>query len=98
MLRLVALLERMERATTARERDEATATFLTLRLLEQWLALAWRIGEEIRLRTPADIAGRFAGVDLEGRLLIDIAGEGMRVIAAGELYPRLDEHAAGAVR
>ena len=39
MLRLVALLERMERATTARERDEATATFLTLRLLEQWLAL-----------------------------------------------------------
>lgn len=39
MLRHVAFLEQMEAAPTARERDEAKAAFLTLRLLEQWIAL-----------------------------------------------------------
>lgn len=38
-LRLVGLLERLESAPTEREREEAKAAFLTLRLLEQWLAL-----------------------------------------------------------
>jgi len=53
---------------------------------EAWLARSWRIGEAIVLRTPTEIAGRFAGLDADGRLLIE-TGEprSLRVIAAGDL-------------
>ncbi len=38
-LRHVAFLERMEHASNAKERIEAKASFLTLRLFEQWIGL-----------------------------------------------------------
>ncbi|MBX6426153.1 MAG: biotin--[acetyl-CoA-carboxylase] ligase [Variibacter sp.] len=53
----------------------------------QWLEDAWRMGETIRLRTPEEVEGRFAGIDGEGRLLLETADGGLRPIAAGDLSP-----------
>jgi BirA family transcriptional regulator, biotin operon repressor / biotin---[acetyl-CoA-carboxylase] ligase len=81
------LFEALSRATAARLAAwDRGAGFAAVR--EHWLALAWRLGEDIRLRTPEETAGRFAGIDQDGRLLIDIAGEGVRAIAAGEIAAR----------
>lgn len=50
-----------------------------------WLARTWRLGDAIRLRTPQETQGRFAGIDGHGRLLLDCGGDGLRTIAAGDL-------------
>jgi BirA family biotin operon repressor/biotin-[acetyl-CoA-carboxylase] ligase len=51
-----------------------------------WLARSFGIGEPVRVRTPEEIEGRFAGIDAQGRLLLETAG-GPRMIAAGDLAP-----------
>jgi BirA family biotin operon repressor/biotin-[acetyl-CoA-carboxylase] ligase len=56
-----------------------------------WLARTWKIGEPVRLRTPEEIEGRFAGVDAHGRLLIEVAEGTVRTIAAGDIAPAAGE-------
>ncbi len=91
-----ALLEVLARALSARIAGwDRGAAFAAIR--EQWLARAWRFGEDVRLRTPEEASGRFAGIDQDGRLLIDVAGQGIRAIAAGELQAR-DEPAGRVAR
>ena len=63
----------------------APAGFAALR--EAWLARAHGLGGPIRVRLPsAEIEGRFAGLDAEGRLVLDRA-EGRQHIAAAEIFP-----------
>jgi BirA family transcriptional regulator, biotin operon repressor / biotin---[acetyl-CoA-carboxylase] ligase len=51
-----------------------------------WLGAAHGLGGEIRVRLPRDeLSGRFAGLDEEGMLLLDLA-EGRRRIAAAEVF------------
>lgn len=53
----------------------------------EWLARAQGLGEPIRVRLPgATLEGRFAGLDNDGTLLLDMA-IGRRRIAAGEVFP-----------
>jgi BirA family biotin operon repressor/biotin-[acetyl-CoA-carboxylase] ligase len=59
-----------------------------------WLARTVAVGELIRLRTPEDLSGRFAGIDQHGRLLLDTP-QGRRTIAAGDVAPA--RHAAAGV-
>jgi BirA family transcriptional regulator, biotin operon repressor / biotin---[acetyl-CoA-carboxylase] ligase len=55
-------------------------------LREPWLARAHGLGGAIRARLPdTEIAGRFAGIDETGRLLLD-AADGRRHIAAAEIF------------
>ncbi|HET9902548.1 MAG TPA: biotin--[acetyl-CoA-carboxylase] ligase [Xanthobacteraceae bacterium] len=49
-----------------------------------WLARSFAIGETIRLRTPEETEGRFAGIDEQGRLLLETPN-GLRTVAAGDL-------------
>ncbi|HXP29939.1 MAG TPA: biotin--[acetyl-CoA-carboxylase] ligase [Stellaceae bacterium] len=52
-----------------------------------WLLRAHGLGSEIRVRlAQSELAGRFAGLDGDGGLLLDGA-EGRRRIAAGEIFP-----------
>ena len=52
-----------------------------------WLARAHRLGSKIRVRLPREeISGRFAGLDEDGRLLLDSAA-GRQRIAAAEIFP-----------
>ena len=63
----------------------APAGFAALR--DAWLARAQGLGGPIRVRLPsAEIEGRFAGLDDEGRLVLD-GPEGRRRIAAAEIFP-----------
>jgi BirA family transcriptional regulator, biotin operon repressor / biotin---[acetyl-CoA-carboxylase] ligase len=52
-----------------------------------WLARAHGLGQAIRVRLPErDIAGRFAGLDATGQLVLD-APEGRVHIAAADIFP-----------
>jgi BirA family biotin operon repressor/biotin-[acetyl-CoA-carboxylase] ligase len=56
-------------------------------LRTQWLAHAQGLGRPIRVRlSDRELDGRFAGLDDDGRLLLDGA-EGRRTIAAAEIFP-----------
>jgi BirA family biotin operon repressor/biotin-[acetyl-CoA-carboxylase] ligase len=56
-------------------------------LREAWLARAHGIAAPIRVRLEREeLAGRFAGLDADGALLLD-AIEGRRRILAGEVFP-----------
>jgi len=58
-----------------------------------WLARAAGVGEAIRVRLPdRELSGCFAGIDADGRLLLEHAGGAVESIAAGEV------HALGAWR
>ena len=52
---------------------------------DAWLARSPRIGEPIRLRTPAEIRGLFAGLDEHGRLMLQAADGVLRIFAAGDI-------------
>ena len=55
---------------------------------EAWLARAWRLGEEIRVRLDRETSfGRFAGIDSEGALVLELPSGLQRRIAAGEVFP-----------
>jgi BirA family biotin operon repressor/biotin-[acetyl-CoA-carboxylase] ligase len=52
-----------------------------------WLLRAYGLGSEIRVRlAQAELAGRFAGLDEDGGLLLD-GVDGRRRIAAAEIFP-----------
>jgi BirA family transcriptional regulator, biotin operon repressor / biotin---[acetyl-CoA-carboxylase] ligase len=54
---------------------------------EAWLARAHGMGLPIRVRLPsAEIDGRFAGLDAQGRLVLETQ-DGRRHIAAAEIFP-----------
>ena len=54
---------------------------------EAWLTRATGFGEPIRVRLERDtLDGRFADLDADGALLLDLPG-GTRRIAAGEIFP-----------
>jgi BirA family biotin operon repressor/biotin-[acetyl-CoA-carboxylase] ligase len=56
-------------------------------LRARWLAHAQGLGGPIRVRLPdRELDGCFAGLDDDGRLLLD-AAEGRRTIAAAEIFP-----------
>jgi BirA family transcriptional regulator, biotin operon repressor / biotin---[acetyl-CoA-carboxylase] ligase len=56
-------------------------------LRQAWLARARGLGQPIRVRLPqGESEGRFAGLDAEGALLLDI-GTAQRRIAAGDVFP-----------
>lgn len=55
---------------------------------EAWLARAWRLGEEIRVRAgEGALTGRFGGLDAEGALVLELPSGIERRIAAGEVFP-----------
>ena len=57
-------------------------------ILDDWLAAAHGIGEEIAVRTgSAEKHGRFAGLDRSGRLILEIRGGGTEKISAGDVFP-----------
>jgi BirA family biotin operon repressor/biotin-[acetyl-CoA-carboxylase] ligase len=63
----------------------APAGFAALR--DAWLARAYGLGGPIRVRLPsAEIGGRFAGLDEQGRLVLD-GPAGRQHIAAAEIFP-----------
>ena len=52
-----------------------------------WLDRASGLGEPIKVRLPdKELAGRFAGLDADGRLLLEGAA-GVSAIAAGDVFP-----------
>lgn len=52
-----------------------------------WLVRSQPVGEPIRLRTPAETVGAFAGLDEQGRLLLRAADGVLRSFAAGDVAP-----------
>lgn len=57
-------------------------------ILDDWLAAAGGIGEEITVRTGnAEKHGRFAGLDRSGRLILELRGGGTEKISAGDVFP-----------
>jgi len=71
-------------AWLARWREEGFAP-----VREAWLARASGIGEDIRVRFERmTLTGRFVDLDEDGALLLDGA-EGLRRIAAGDVFPAL---------
>ena len=74
-----------ERLLAWYEAWRAPAGFAAVR--DAWLARAHGLGGAIRVRLPsAEIDGRFAGLDEQGRLVLD-APDGRRHIAAAEIFP-----------
>jgi BirA family biotin operon repressor/biotin-[acetyl-CoA-carboxylase] ligase len=54
---------------------------------DEWLARAARLGETVTVRlADRRIEGRFAGLDEDGALLLDVAGEGEMRITAGDVF------------
>jgi BirA family transcriptional regulator, biotin operon repressor / biotin---[acetyl-CoA-carboxylase] ligase len=77
---LPVLARRMADALALFEREPA-------RLAERWLAAAHGIGGPIRVRLPStSFSGLFAGLDSSGRLILEEAGGGRRLISAGEVF------------
>lgn len=67
----------------ARWRDEAWG-----RVLERWRGLAYGLGAPLRIRLGAgETAGRFAGIDGDGALLLELPGGARRRVTAGEAFP-----------
>jgi BirA family biotin operon repressor/biotin-[acetyl-CoA-carboxylase] ligase len=69
------------------QRWQEGAGFATIR--SEWLARAQGLGRPIRVRLPGETRdGVFAGIDIDGALLLD--GEtGRQRIAAGEVFPAI---------
>jgi len=60
-------------------------------LRRAWLARATGIGQALRARLPGEtVEGRFAGLDDDGMLLLDLP-QGRRRIAAGDVFPAVAE-------
>ncbi len=57
-------------------------------VLDRWQTLAFGIGSRIRVRLgEEELSGRFAGIDSEGALLLDLADGGRRRVTAGDAFP-----------
>jgi BirA family biotin operon repressor/biotin-[acetyl-CoA-carboxylase] ligase len=70
------------------ERWRDGAGFATIRA--EWLARAQGLNQPIRVRLPGETReGVFAGLDIDGALLLD-TGTGRQRIAAGEVFPAID--------
>lgn len=55
---------------------------------DAWLARAWRLGETIRVRLEREsMEGRFAGLDRDGVLVLELSSGIKRFVAAGEVFP-----------
>jgi BirA family biotin operon repressor/biotin-[acetyl-CoA-carboxylase] ligase len=55
---------------------------------EAWLARAFRLGERIEARLPAEtVTGRFADLDADGSLVLHVAGAVRRIPAADVHFP-----------
>lgn len=64
----------------------AASGFLPLR--DAWMARAWRVGEPIRVRLEREtLEGRFAGLDKDGVLVLELSSGIKRMVAAGEVFP-----------
>jgi len=62
-----------------------SAGFAALR--QAWLGRAWGLNQPLEARLPGEtVKGRFAGLDDDGRLLLD-AKSGQRRIAAADVFP-----------
>lgn len=58
------------------------------RVLGRWRELAHGLGAPLRVRLGAEeVAGRFAGIDRDGALVLELPGGGRRRVAAGEAFP-----------
>lgn len=54
-----------------------------------WLRHAKGLGEEIEVRLPSEtLAGTFRDLDAGGRLRLELPGGTLRLIAAGDVYPK----------
>ena len=57
-------------------------------ILDDWIAAARGIGEEITVRNGgSEKHGRFAGLDRSGRLVLELHGGGTAMISAGDVFP-----------
>ncbi len=57
-------------------------------ILDDWVAAARGIGEEITVRNGSgEKHGRFAGLDRSGRLILELRGGGSEKISAGDVFP-----------
>lgn len=53
-----------------------------------WIERAWRLGETIRVRLEREtMEGRFAGLDRDGVLVLELSSGIKRHVAAGEVFP-----------
>ncbi len=60
------------------------------RVLERWRELALAAGTALRVRVgPAEVSGRYADIDDDGALLLDLADGRRRRIVAGDVFPEL---------
>lgn len=56
-------------------------------IIDQWRAAARGIGETITVNLPdRSLSGRFAGIDQDGRLMLDTGSSTMQTIAAGDVF------------
>ncbi len=56
-------------------------------IIDQWRAAARGIGETITVNLPdRSLSGRFAGIDQDGRLMLDTGSDTMQTIAAGDVF------------
>jgi len=56
-------------------------------IIAEWRAVASGIGEKITVNLPdRSLSGRFAGIDEDGRLLLDLGSGTMQHIAAGDVF------------
>jgi BirA family biotin operon repressor/biotin-[acetyl-CoA-carboxylase] ligase len=56
-------------------------------ILDDWLAAARGIGEEIAVRNGSgEKRGRFVGLEPSGRLILELAGGGIEKISAGDVF------------
>jgi BirA family transcriptional regulator, biotin operon repressor / biotin---[acetyl-CoA-carboxylase] ligase len=77
---LPPLARRMAEALELLEREPT-------HIANRWLASAHGIGGPVTVRLPsATFSGTFAGLDRSGRLILDEAGGGRRLISAGEVF------------
>ncbi|WEX78617.1 biotin--[acetyl-CoA-carboxylase] ligase [Sinorhizobium numidicum] len=58
-------------------------------IIDQWRAAARGIGEPITVNLPdRSLSGRFAGIDQDGRLMLDTGSGTLQAIAAGDVFFR----------
>ncbi len=56
-------------------------------IIAEWRAVASGIGEKITVNLPdRSLSGRFAGIDDDGRLMLDLGSGAMQHIAAGDVF------------
>ncbi|OJG00229.1 biotin--[acetyl-CoA-carboxylase] ligase [Pararhizobium antarcticum] len=56
-------------------------------IIAEWRSVARGIGEKITVNLPdRSLSGRFAGIDEDGRLLLDLGSGTMQHIAAGDVF------------